>query len=41
MMDFVIPHDIGFGSPTYSISFVPVNREDAMSQIVDEFLRLV
>ena len=41
MMDFVIPHNVGFGSSTYSIGFVPVDREDAMSQIVDEFLRLV
>jgi hypothetical protein len=38
MMDFIIPHNIGFGSPTYSISFVPVNREDVMLQIVNEFL---
>ena len=41
MMDFVIPHNIGFGSLTYSIGLVPVNREDAVSQIVNEFLRLV
>ena len=31
MMDFIIPHNVGFGSSTYSIGFVPVNREDALS----------
>ena len=41
MMDLVIPHDVGFSSPTYSIGFVPIVRDDAMSQIVDEFLHLV
>ena len=41
MMDFIIPHDIGFSSPTYPIGFVPIDREDAMSLIVNEFLCLV
>ena len=40
-MDFIIPHDIGFSSPTYLIGFVPIDREDVVSQIVDEFLRPV
>jgi hypothetical protein len=40
-MDFIISHNIGFSSPMYSIGFIPINREDAMSQIVDEFLCLV
>jgi hypothetical protein len=41
VMDFIISHNIGFSSPMYSIGFIPINREDAMSQIVDEFLCLV
>ena len=38
MMDFVIPHNVGFSSSTYLIGFIPVDREDAVSQIVDEIL---
>jgi hypothetical protein len=30
VMDFIIPHDIGFGSPTYSISFIVVDGEDVV-----------
>ena len=41
MMDFIIQYNIGFGSSTYSIGFIPIDRKDAMSQIVNEFLRLV
>jgi hypothetical protein len=41
MMDFIIPHNIGFGSLMNSIGFVPIDREDTVSQIVDEFLRPV
>jgi hypothetical protein len=40
-MDFIIPHNVGFSSLMYSISFIPVDRENAVSQIVDEFLRPV
>ena len=38
MIDFIIPHNVGFSSLTYSIGFVPIDREDAVSHIVDEFL---
>jgi hypothetical protein len=38
MMDFIISHNVGFSSLMYSIGFVPINREDAVSQIADEFL---
>jgi hypothetical protein len=31
MMDLIIPHNIGFNSLTYSISLVPVDREDVVS----------
>jgi hypothetical protein len=31
MIDFVIPHNVGFISSSYSIGFIPVDREDAMS----------
>ena len=41
MMDFIIQYNIGFGSSTYSIGFIPFDRKDALSQIVDEFLILV
>jgi hypothetical protein len=41
MMDFIIPHNVGFGSLMYLIGLIPVNREDVVSQIVDEFLRPV
>jgi hypothetical protein len=41
MMDLVIPHNVGFSSSTYSIGLIPVDREDVVSQIVDELLRLV
>jgi hypothetical protein len=41
MMDFIIPHNIGFGSLMNSISFIPIDREDTVLQIVNEFLRPV
>jgi hypothetical protein len=41
MMGFIIPYYVGFSSLTYLISFVPIDREDAVSLIVDEFLCLV
>jgi hypothetical protein len=41
MMDLIIPHNVGFSSSTYSISLIPIDREDVVSHIVDELLRLV
>ena len=41
LMDFIIPHNVGFSSFTYTIGLIPIDREDAMSYIVDEFLRPV
>jgi hypothetical protein len=38
MMDLVIPHNVGFTSLMYSIGLIPVDRVDAMSQIVAELL---
>jgi hypothetical protein len=31
MIDFVIPHNVGFNSSMYSIGFIPVDREDVVS----------
>jgi len=41
MMDLAIPHNVGFSSSTYSIGPIPVDRVDAMLQIVNELLRSV